>query len=250
MNKYLIKYEFLNTLYNGYAFFFGAIFPVILLHLIVTGSLADVPDVAKREVVTEVFIGMAMLVPLATVFLSHAATYSNELDKSIPDRLMLFGFSQKNILASKLISNFIFLAVCFAIYVCGTVPFIQMQRPTAKAVVVWVVGQFLLSAFLMMLAHGIAGLIRKFGITYGVVMGLYFGMMILSGYMGIPADKLPKAVKPISDILMTKQLGNGFIDLWMGREYNFAPLIQSTIFMLSISLIILIISFKYRGRKN
>lgn len=250
MNKYLIKYEFFNTLYNGYAFFFGAIFPVILLHLIVSGALTDVPELARKEAVTAIFTGMSMLVPLATVFLSHAATYSNELDKSIPDRLMLFGFSEKDILVAKLVSNFIFLTVCFGIYAAGTIPFIQMESPTIKALVVWIAGQFLLAAILMILAHGIAGLIRKFGITYGVVMGLYFAMMILSGYMGIPADRLPKFVKPVSDLLMTKQLGNGFIDLWMDRDYNFAPLIQSAIFMLTVSLVVLAASFKYRGRKN
>ena len=34
MNKYTIKYEFLNTLYNGYSIFFGSVFPVALIHLI------------------------------------------------------------------------------------------------------------------------------------------------------------------------------------------------------------------------
>lgn len=250
MNKYLIKYEFLNTLYNGYGFFFGAIFPVILLHLIVTGVLTDVPDVAKKEAVTGIFIGMAMLVPLATVFLSHASMYSNELDKSISERFMLFGFSEKNILVAKLISNFIFLTFCFVVYLVGTVPFVEMESPTIKAAAVWIAGQFLLAAILMMLAHGIATIIGKFGKTYGIVMGIYFGIMILSGYMGVPADKLPEVVKPISDLLMTKQLGNGFIDLWMDRDYNFAPLIQSAIFMFTISLVVLIVAFKYRGRKN
>ena len=98
MNKYTIKYEFLNTLYNGYAFFFGAVFPIMLLHLIVRGSLQDVPAAYKSEAITGVFIGMAMLIPLASIFLSHAATYSNELDKNVPERIILFGFSERSIL--------------------------------------------------------------------------------------------------------------------------------------------------------
>ena len=81
MNRYTIRYEFQNTLHNVYAVFFGSIFPVLLLHMIVRGTLGDIPKNMKDEVVTTIFIGMAMLIPLASIFLNHAAIYSNELDK-------------------------------------------------------------------------------------------------------------------------------------------------------------------------
>ena len=86
MNRYTIRYEFQNTLHNVYAVFFGSIFPVLLLHMIVRGTLGDIPKNMKDEVVTTIFIGMAMLIPLASIFLNHAAIYSNELDKKIPER--------------------------------------------------------------------------------------------------------------------------------------------------------------------
>lgn len=250
MNKYTIKYEFLNTLYNGYAFFFGAVFPIMLLHLIVRGSLQDVPAAYKSEAITGVFIGMAMLIPLASIFLSHAATYSNELDKNVPERIILFGFSERSILMNKLISNFIFLTFCMIIYFAGTIPFLKMEKPTAAAVALWLAGMYLLSALLMILSHGIATLIRKFGPTYGVVMALYFIMMILSGYMGIQTSKLPDFLKPVSDLLPTTQLGNDYIKFWMGKEYNFGPLVQSMLFFGALSLIVLLIAFKVRGRKR
>ena len=60
-----------------------------------TGCLLYTSDSYKSEVVTTMFIGMAMLIPLASIFLSHAATYSNELDKNVPERILLFGFSEK-----------------------------------------------------------------------------------------------------------------------------------------------------------
>lgn len=250
MNKYTIKYEFLNTLYNGYAFFFGAVFPVILLHLISKSALKDVPEGSKPEAVTAMFIGMAMIIPLASIFLSHAATYSNELDKNVPERILLFGFSEKNILMNKLISNFIFLTLCMVIYLVGTVPFMDLEKPTFAAGTVWIFGIYLLSGILMMLSHGIATLIRKFGPTYGVTMALYFAMMILSGYMGISVSDLPKQLKWVSDLLPTTQLGNGYMDFWMGKEYNFGPLVQSMLFMSALSLVVLLIAFKVRERKN
>lgn len=250
MNRYTIRYEFLNTLYNGYAFFFGAIFPVGLLHLIVRGALKDVPKAHLAEAVTGVFIGMAMLIPLASIFLSHAATYANELDKNVPERITLFGFSERSILFNKMVSNFVFLTLCLVIYFVGTVPFLNMEKPKAVAVVVWVIGIYVLLGILMMLSHGIATLIRKFGPTYGVVMGLYFIIMILSGYMGIPVSQLPESLKPVSDLLPTTQLGNDYVNFWMGKEYNFGPLIQSMLFFGALSLTVLLIAFKVRGRKN
>lgn len=250
MNKYTIKYEFLNTLYNGYSIFFGSVFPVALIHLIRISALKDVPDSYKSEVVTTMFIGMAMLIPLASIFLSHAATYSNELDKNVPERILLFGFSEKDILLNKLVSNMIFLTLCVAIYLVGTVPFMDLKEPTLAAGALWLFGIYFLSGILMALAHGIATLIRKFGPTYGVTMALYFAMMILSGYMGISVSDLPKSLKWLSDLLPTTQLGNDYIDFWMGRPYNFGPLIQSMLFMSAVSVAILLIAFKVRGRKN
>ena len=149
-----------------------------------------------------------------------------------------------------MVSNFVFLILCLVIYFVGTVPFLNMEKPKAVAVVVWVIGIYVLSGILMMLSHGIATLIRKFGPTYGVVMGLYFIIMILSGYMGIPVSQLPESLKPVSDLLPTTQLGNDYVNFWMGKEYNFGPLIQSMLFFGALSLTVLLIAFKVRGRKN
>ena len=250
MNRYTIKYEFLNTLYNGYAFFFGAIFPVILIHMIIAGALSDVPKEYINEAVTQLFIGMAMYIPLASIFLSHSATYSNELDKNIPERLVLFGFSEQKILLNKLVSNYIFLTFCMLIYILGTLPFIDIVKPSFSAISIWILCVYILAGILLILAHGIATLIRKFGPTYGVSMAFYFTTLILGGYMGLPVSKLPKGLRYISDLLPTTQLGNDYLDFWVGRDYNFGPLIQSMIFFFALSSAILIIAFKVRGRKR
>ena len=171
MNKYTIKYEFLNTLYNGYSIFFGTIFPILLIHLISRSVLKNVPENMKSEVITTIFMGMAMLIPLASIFLSHASTYSNELDKRVPERILLFGFSEKDIFLNKLISYSIFLTLCLGIYLLGTIPFFNLKIPTLKAGIIWILGIYVLSGIMMALAHGLATMIRKFGPTYGVSMG-------------------------------------------------------------------------------
>lgn len=250
MNKYTIKYEFLNTLYNGYAFFFGAIFPVALTHLIKIGVLADVPKEYLSEATTGIFIGMAMYVPLASIFLSHASTYANEVDKNIPERIMLYGFSERDILLNKLVASYIFFTFCMLVYILGTVPFLDIAKPHGASFIVWILCLYLMSGMLMAIAHGIATLIRKFGPTYGVVMALYFVIIILSGYMGVPISKLPRGLRAVSDLLPTSNLGNDYINFWLGKDYDFAPLVQSMIFFMVFSLVILLVAFKVRGRKK
>ena len=88
---YLVKYEVLNNLYNGYSFFFGAVFPIFLMVMISKGALNDVPAEAKLEATASILIGMSMIIPLSTMFLGYAASFSNELEKDVPTRLSLFG---------------------------------------------------------------------------------------------------------------------------------------------------------------
>lgn len=55
-------------------------------------------------------------------------------------------------------------------------------------------------------------------------MALYFIIMMLSGYMGMPVSKLPKVLKYISDLLPTTQLGNEYINFGWERTIILAPL--------------------------
>jgi len=100
-----------------------------------------------------------------------------------------------------------------------------------------------------MLAHGIANLVKKFGLTYLITMILYFGMMILSGMMGITVDQLPKGVKVVSNLLPSTYFNKDFYTVWVGKSYNYGPMIQSYIFMMAIAGILLFI-MTYRSKKN
>lgn len=220
----------------------------MMLILISRSILADVPEPFRDSVTTSIFLTMSMIVPLATMFLGYAVTYANELEKDIPLRLNLFGIKQSSMFMTKLIANYIFLTFCLLVYSCSLF-FVKITTPQPIALLTWLLVIYLFSAFLMALGHGIASLIRAFGPTYGVTMGIYFGIMILSGMMGIQMDDLPKFIKPISKLLPTAQFGEDFTYFWAGEAYNFAPLIQSMLFFGAISLIVLLISFKVKSRK-
>lgn len=248
--KYLMKYELLNNLYNGYSFFFGCLFPILLSNVIAISIRKQAPADMQSEALTSLFIGMSMIIPLATLFLGYAATYANELEKDVPTRLSLHGISQKRLFLGKLAANYVFLTFCVVLYLVGTLLTLNIAKPTLAGAVAWILILYLLSAFFLIMAHGIANWIRKFGITYGIVMGIYFILMILSGMMGISNKDLPKFLQSIAKLIPLSHMQNNFVDFWMGKSYNFGPLIQSLIFFGAISLLILLISFKVRGRKG
>ena len=247
---YLVKYEVLNNLYNGYSFFFGAIFPVFLMIMISKGALNDVPETAKLEATASILIGMSMIIPLSTMFLGYAASFSNELEKDVPTRISLFGISGTRLFVGKLIANFIFLTFCFVLYLVGTLSFVEVAKPKAMAAVIWVFSLYLISALCLALAHGIANMIRRFGITYGIVMAIYFTIMGLGGMMGVRLKDLPMGFQTVGKLFPFTHFGNGYIDFWMGKSYNFAPFVQSLIFFGAISVGIMMISFRVRGRKS
>lgn len=248
-NLYLIKYELKNNLYNGYSFFFGAIFPMMLLILISRSITSDVPAFVQAKIITGLFLTMSMIVPLASVFLGYAASYANEREKNIPQRLNLYGIKQSRLFTSKLIANYLFLTFCLLVY-CLSLFLVKIETPHIIPLLVWILVLYVFSAFLLALAHGIANMIKSFGPTYGVVMGIYFVIMILSGMMGVSIDNLPKFIQPISHLLPTSQFNKEFVKYWMGGSYNFVPLIKSMLFFGAISFIILLISFKVGSRKN
>ena len=246
---YLVKYEVLNNMYNGYSFFFGAVFPIFLMIMISKGALSDVPETAKLEATASVFIGASMIIPLSTMFLGYAASFSNELEKDVPTRLSLFGLSGARLFVGKLIANFIFLTFCYALYIIGTLSFVKVATPRPLAAVIWIVSMYLISALCLALAHGVANMIRRFGITYGIVMAIYFTIMGLGGMMGVRLKDLPIGLQTVSKLFPFTHFGNGYIDFWMGKSYNFAPFVQSLIFFAAVSIGVMMISFKIRGRK-
>lgn len=248
-NFYLIKYELMNSLYNGYSLFFGALFPMLLLILISRSVVKDVPENMQNHVRTILFLGMSMMVPLAAIFLGHSSTYSNEIEKKIPIRLNLFGISQNKIFSAKLIANMIFLILCLGIF-CTSLFFVEIIKPDLKAVLVWLLVIFVFAGFLMALAHGIASIFKEFGKSYAVSMTIYFGIMILSGMMGIRFQDLPTFLQKISRLFPTTQMSENFVDFWARKSYNAAPLIQSMLFFGSVCIIVLLISFSLNRRKN
>jgi ABC-2 type transport system permease protein len=72
--------------------------------------------------------------------------------------------------------------------------------------------------------------------------------MIICGMMGVRTENLPAALQVIAGLLPMSYISNDFIIIWEGGSYQFAPLIQSFLFLAAVSGIILFLSLRKNKR--
>ncbi|MDY4254061.1 MULTISPECIES: ABC transporter permease [unclassified Clostridium] len=246
----LVKYELRNLLGNIFMLIFGLIFPIFMS--IFLGNLigAQVPSETKDTVVTTIFISNSLMLPLATVFIGYSATFSQELEKNIPLRFRLFGYSEKTLVLSKIVAYLIFMTVAMVIYTIVVSLGLRILVPSFASVIILIGSLYLLSIIFFVLAHGIALFIKKFGPTYAITMILYFLIMILSGMFGVQAKDFPEPLMKIAYLFPTTYISSEFADFWQGGSYNFMPYIQSLILFIAVSAIVLFLAINKDSRYN
>lgn len=248
-NLGLIKYEFRNLIGNIFTIIFGVFFPIGLTLFFGKAMAGKVPGDMKNTFITGLFITSSLIIPLASILVGYSATFSQELEKNIPLRFRLFGYSEKSVLVSKICANLFFITLSLILYTGIICSLLKVEMPTLKSALILLVSLYLLSIFLFVLAHGIALFFKKFGPTYAITMMLYFAIMILSGMFGVQAKDFPDTVKAVAYAFPTTYISGEFIEFWQGGSYNFAPFIQSFIFFAASSTIILAMSIYYNRRK-
>lgn len=248
-NFNLVKYELRNLLGNFMTVFFGIFFPIILSILNGTVITKGVPDSIKSTVTTQVFISCIIVIPLAIIFIGYPALFSQELEKNIPTRLQLFGYNQKMIIIAKITANLIVVTLSMAIYTLVDSLVLDLQAPAIKAVIIGLASIYILALSLFIAAHGISLYFKKFNMTFGITMTIYFSIMILSGMFGIQVEDFPKVMRSIAHLLPTTYMSSDFIDFWRGGSYNFVPFIQSFIFFIAVCGIALFIGTSHNSRK-
>lgn len=246
----MIQYELRNVAGNPFIHIFGVGFPILLSIIISKAAASEIPDNAFiGEIVTSIFLGIGAIIPLATILMGYSSTCSQDIEKGIPLRMQLFGFNEKYTIINRLIAEFIYMTFAFVIYFIVGISALKIVRPVISGVIIYFICLYIFAAALFILAHAIANLVKKFGLTYMITMIIYFGMMILSGMMGITADKLPKGVKVISNLLPSTYLNKDIYTVWIGKTYNFVPMIQSYIFFFALSGILTFIMV-YQSKRN
>jgi len=248
-NLGLVKYEFRNLMGNIFTIIFGVFFPIGITLFFGKALVGNVPEDMRDVFITSIFITSILIIPLASILVGYSAVFSQELEKNIPLRFRLFGYSEKTVLTSKICANLIFITLSLILYTVVICSVLKIQMPTLSSALILIVSLYLLSTFLFILAHGIALFFKKFGPTYAITMMLYFAIMILSGMFGVQAKDFPDAIKAVAYVLPTTYIGGEFIDFWQGGSYNFVPYIQSFIFFAAVSCIILFMSIHHDSRR-
>lgn len=244
MNKRLLKYELRNILGNPFVFGFGMVLPMVLYFLIAKTLKNEIPAKMIPAANAQLYVTMSLTIPLAIIFIGYASNYSQEVEKGIPQRMQLFGFSVRKMTTAKLLSELIVAGIGFFIYTLTAVTGTEIAKPQVSSVIMLAVSLILLAVIFFFQAQGFANIFRKFGPTYAVTMSLYFGTMILCGMMGIKTENLPTFAQKIAKTLPMYYISHDFTDYWEKGSYNAAPLIQSFLFIGAITCFIFLYSVK------
>ncbi len=241
----LIQFQMRNVIGNPYVHIFGIGLPVLLAMLITRIACMELQgNTAIIMVSTSVYLGMGTLIPMAVLLMGYAVSYAQELSKGIPERMHLFGFKNSVLFCSCAIAQMLFLLIALVIFFLTGIIISGIKIPTVSGLISYILCIFFFSMICLTLAHGIASICRNFGKTYCVCMILYFAFMILGGMMGIQYEDLPKWAQHAAKLLPVTYINKDFYQIWVGKQYNFMPMIQSFLFFGAISVILLFIALK------
>ena len=244
----MVRYELRNINGNFMPHFFGIVFPNIMSLIFATMIGNQVPDAARPEATVSVVICMALIMPMSIMFLGYGALYSQEVENGIPLRMRLYGYSEGSLITAKVIAHLIFLTIAFVVYgICQTI-MLDIPKPAFSSLLCLLASLYLIGVLFLVTVHSMANIFRKFSMTFGISMFIYFLLMMLTGMMGISTEQLPRALQGISRVFPMTYISNDFADFWQGGSYNFMPYLQSCIFLAAITGILAMYA-QYRNRR-
>lgn len=233
-----IKYELLNTLGNFFSILFGVIMPTMMTLLFYFIFSKELPVEAMGKFSIQIYVTNLLMAPLAVIFIGFAALFSQEIEKEVTVRMSLFGYTEKKQMQMKFLAQAIVVTLSILIYTMIVAPILKLPLPSIFGFLVVAVSMCLLSFGLFIAAYGISLLMKKFGPTFGIVMTVYFAIMMLSGMMGVQYNQLPAPVQTIAKLLPTTHMVQDIPKLWTKSQYNLMPLIQSMLFLLAICVLL------------
>lgn len=241
----MIGYELRNVTGNPFVHIFGIGMPVFMMLLITRVAMSEGLDAEmERMVATTIFLGIGAIIPMATVLMGYAVIQAQDLEKGIPERMQLFGIRTAVTICSRAVSELIFLAAAFLIYFLAGIFLMELKVPAVSGALWYLVCMTAFSAICFVLAHAIATLVKRFSITYCLVMIIYFAFMMLGGSMGVSYENMPAAAQAAAKLLPVTYFNRDFYTIWVGEKYNFVPMLQSYLFLGAVAGILLFIAIK------
>lgn len=250
ISKKMLKCEVFAVTSNFFMMFFGVLFPIFMSTVIILGVTSSIPEVARLRVKTEIALSMLMVIPLAVSYMSIGSATLLEFEKHIPERMRLFGFKYADIFISRLIIYSLFMLMSIVVYFTYCLTVLKVAHPSVTGVLVILLFLTIIAVSFTALAFGIANFIPKYGLGFGIIMASYFFFLFLGGMMGITVHNMPPVFRSISRFFPISYYQTDVIyNTWIGKSANLMPLIQASIFFLTLCVIILLLSFYFRKRR-
>lgn len=238
MNKYILKFERNSLLKNYTALFFGLVFPTILAALIITAVTKDMPEYVAIEAKKSITYTISVISPTSIFLIGLSSIFAKDLEEGVYDRLDLFSINHLKMAKYKflvfyvfwLLSNFIYFTVAVKVY--G----VDLE---VKSILKHTAYVSLVSLTMFLISYAICLFTKKFTVSFGITMFMYFAIMILGGMMGIQVEDLPGAVGKFAKILPTGHFSSieYLEEVAVGGRLNYSFL-QSLLVFLMLSLVI------------
>ncbi len=135
--------------------------------------------------------------PMSIMFLGYGALYSQEVENEIPLRMHLYGYCEKSLIMAKVIAHLIFLSIAFIIYGIFQEIMLDIPKPAFSSLLCLLLSLYLIGVMFLLMVHSLANIFRKFSVTFGVSMFIYFLLMMLTGMMGLN-DRVSITCCPLS----------------------------------------------------
>ena len=220
MKKNYLILECKNIFGNFIGLFFSFIFPSLLANIIIFSNKADIPEQFMGEFKTSVFLLLACVIPLSLAFVGFPALFSQETEKGITRRFILFGYKMKDQLLHKLVANLIVILLAVITYFVSTGWMNGVNIPSYYSMFLFTTGMLVISIDFFLIAFAITWFLKTFSRVYGVTMTLYFAVMILTGMFGVKPEKFGKIVETIANLIPITKFNSVLSENWTESTYS------------------------------
>jgi len=249
MKRY-ITYEIRNNLGNFMSMIFGFLMPLFMTILIFHAYKGQMPKDLVGDFATQMYLTNLIMIPMAMILIGFASMCSQEIEQGVTKRLELFGYVYRKQMVVKFWAQFIIVVIAIFLYSIIICVILPVNAPKFGSLFAYLICFLALIVLVYLIAYAIAMLTQKFSAAFGITMTLYFGIMILSGMMGVTADKFPKPVRNVAELLPTTRMIEVFPDSWSTSLGNVAPLIQSFLLWYGVAGILLFLVARKNSRKK
>lgn len=239
--NYLVL-ELKNVFGNFIGLFFSFVFPVLLANILIFSRKNDVPAEYVGDFKTSIFLTLIAIIPISLALVGFPALFSQETEKGVTKRMVLFGYTVDKQLIHKVLANLVVIVLATVVYFLAVGWVNEINEPSNYSLFVLLSGLLVISIDFYLITFSITWWLKKFSRVYGVTMILYFAIMILTGMFGVTPDKFGTVIETIAKGIPITLLNELMIKNWGETSYSLGNYLYVLIGFTIFSLLCFIIA--------